>query len=82
MNSNYNTDVVLLSEVFRKLNCKIGNKNELRELYFDVKRLEKLIVLSGKDGIGKEKCRMNYNDDIERLMINILLRWRTIKFGV
>lgn len=81
-NNNWKSNEVLLSDLLKERLVEKGDIEDLRELYKDVVKLEKLIVKCGKLKIGNNKFRNIYSNEVERLIINVILRWRVIKFGI
>lgn len=73
---------VLLSDLLKGRNVEKGDLKDLRLLWKDVELLRMKIEESGKMKIGNDKFRNVKSDEIERLIINVILRWRVIKFGV
>ena len=73
---------VLLSDLLKLRNRELGDVKDLRLLYKDVELLRKILIEEGKNKVGNVKFRMNRSGDVERLIVNIILRWRVIKMGI
>jgi hypothetical protein len=73
---------VLVKDLLIKVCVEFGDVDDLRLLYKDIKLLESLIVKCGKMKVGKNKFKNIYSKDMERLIINVILRWRVIKLGI
>lgn len=79
---NYWSNEVLLSEILRNVKNEVGDVEDLRLLWKDVRELEKRIVKMGELKCGKNKFKNVDSENVEKLIINIILRWRVIKLGI
>lgn len=77
-----NTNEILLSDLLRMQKMERGDLNDLRELWKDVNELKLRIEKCGSLKVGRDKFKNVDSDNIEKLIINIVLRWRVIKMGI
>lgn len=73
---------IMIKDVLRLICVEKLDLSDMRLLYKDIKKLEWYIVESGKTKVGNNRCKNLYSKEIERLIINIILRWRVIKLGI
>lgn len=77
---NYNE--VLITDILKRSNCEIVDIEEMRKLFYEVKDLEMLIIESGRNKCGNNKCRVLNRKDVEKVLFNIVIRWNKMKLGM
>lgn len=78
----HHNNEILISDILKRANCELGDISDLRLLWNDVNELKKRIEIIGKQKCGNNKFKNTESDNIEKLIINIILRWRVLKLGI
>lgn len=73
---------VLISDLLRNRLVEKGDIVDLLLLIKDVKELERRLSDMEKLKIGNNKFKNLDSVNVEKLIVNIILRWRVIKLGI
>lgn len=82
MNRYLRENEVLISELLRKSKVELGDIVDLLMLIKDVRELERRLSEMEKMKCGNDKFKNVDGINVEKLIVNIILRWRVIKLGI